>query len=369
PRQPSLMVTELMDYLSRGYGWNFEANTEASQLTRLPLHSFSEANFAPVQGDSAHPNARRSFESSWLRLMQSRSDADSTEPLTSNPASSITIPDLVRFLENPGRSFANQSLGLFLHQYADELSDDEPFSSTKLVEYKLRDQLLVADLSGDEKCMQQVVDQYTLSGKLPDNHLAKAIIEQSQDQASAIAQQLHLNGINDAQTVPIEVAVSGVVIQGKVKCLIQNTDEGAAIQLLMSRPSTPKTKDWLNLWVTSLVAQVHFSQPVSGVSVHQDKNLVLNQDEILDDAAKVLELIVSHYQQGLSEALVLDAQLGQDLVKIGQGEPAKAFTKWQQNWHHHKWLWPQTPELKDWQDRLYSLYQPMVHAIKEVNHG
>ncbi|MCS5559197.1 MAG: hypothetical protein NZ738_07350, partial [Oceanospirillaceae bacterium] len=315
--------------------------------------------------------------------MQSQSDADETEPLPSNPPSNITIADLVRFLENPGRSFANQSLGLFLHQYADELSDDEPFSSTKLVEYKLRDQLLAADLSGDDECMQQVVEQYTLSGKLPENHLAKAIIEQSQDQASAIAQQLHLNGVNDTQTMPIEVTVSGVVIQGKVQCLIQKTDAVAIIQLLMSRPSTPKTKDWLNLWITGLVAQVHFSQAVSGVSVHQDKNLVLNQDEALDDAATMLELIVSHYQQGLSEALVLDAQLGQDLVKIGQGEPAKAFTKWQQNWHHHKysqaydfssdpyrrWLWPQTPQLKDWQERLYSLYRPMVSAIKEVKHG
>ncbi len=383
PRQPSLMVTELMDYLSRGYGWNFEVNSQASQLSKLPLHSFSEANFAPGQDDCAQPTARRSFESSWLRLMQLSSDADPAEPLPSNLPSSITIADLVRFLENPGRSFANQSLGLFLHQYADELSDDEPFSSTKLVEYTLRDQLLAADLSGDDECMQQVVDQYTLSGKLPDNHLANAIIDQSQDQASAIAQQLHLNGFNDAQTVLMEVTVGGVVIEGKVQCVNQNADSVATIQLLMSRPSTPKTKDWLSLWITSLVAQVHFSKPVSGVSVHQDKNLLLTQDEPLDDAAAMLELIVSYYQQGLSEALVLDAQLGQDLVKIGQGEPVKAFTKWQQNWHHHKysqaydfssdpyrrWLWPQAPEMKDWQERLYRLYQPMVSAIKEVKHG
>ncbi|HCH33734.1 MAG TPA: exodeoxyribonuclease V subunit gamma [Oceanospirillaceae bacterium] len=387
PRQPSLMVTELMDYLGRGYGWDFDANSPTSQLTRLPLHSFSEANFTPVQGDPAQTNTRLSFESSWLRLMQSRSDADADadamEPLPSNPANNITIADLVRFLENPGRSFANQSLGLFLHQYADELSDDEPFSSTKLVEYQLRDQLLAADLSGDEKCMQQVVDQYTLSGKLPDNHLAKATIEQSQDQASAIAQQLHLNGVNDAQAVSVEVTVDDVVIEGKVQCLIQAADEVTRVQLLLSRPSTPKIKDWLNLWITSLVAQVHFSQTVSGVSVHQDKNLVLSQDQTLDGAATMLELIVSHYQQGLSQALVLDAQLGQDLVKIGQGEPAKAFAKWQQNWHHHKysqaydfssdpyrrWLWPQAPQLKDWQERLYSLYQPMVSAIKEVKHG
>jgi len=228
-----------------------------------------------------------------------------------------------------------------------------------------------------------VVDQYTLSGKLPDNHFAQAIIEQSQDQASAMAQQLYLNGVNNTQAVALEVTVGGVVIQGKAPCLIQITDEVVAIQLLLSRPSTPKIKDWLNLWITGLVAQLHFSQAVSGVSVHQDKNLVLNQDAALDDAAATLELIVSCYHQGLNQALVLDAQLGQDLVKIGQGEPAKAFTKWQQSWHHHKysqaydfssdpyrrWLWPQAPEMKDWQERLYRLYQPMVSAIKEVKHG
>jgi exodeoxyribonuclease V gamma subunit len=140
PRQPSLVLSELMDYLTRGYGWNFNPTQADSKLRQLPLHSFSKDNFNPLSTPS--------FETSWLRLLQAESlDEDHSVVGPSDHLKALTVSGLVRFLENPGRTFANESLGLYLHDYDLELDDDEPFESSKLVEYKLRQCMLAAVLS------------------------------------------------------------------------------------------------------------------------------------------------------------------------------------------------------------------------------
>lgn len=376
PRQPSLMVTELMDYLARGYGWNFDLNNKTSQLRKLPLHSFSLDNFRPRHGDHSSP----SFESPWLRLLQAEADTASAsiELPSSGPIASLTVKQLVQFLDNPGRFFCNQSLALFLHDNSDELSDNEPFSSSKLVEYKLREQLLAADLSGDSELNQRVVDEYMLSGKLPENHLAKAIIDTSLEQAAGIAAQLQENGYQEAQTHTINACINGITISSQVQLVTTSTDKDQ-VKLLLFRPSTPKIKDRLTLWLTSLVAQVHFGAAIAAVSVHQDKNLVLGE---LEHAQAQLQLILAYYQQGLGQALALDAELGQAIVKLDRQDTEKRLAKWQQKWQQQKfsqsydfsndpyrrWLWSQTPEFSDWQDSLQELYDPMVKAISEVKH-
>jgi exonuclease V gamma subunit len=124
---------------------------------------------------------------------------------------------------------------------------------------------------------------------------------------------------------------------------------------------------------------VHFGAAIAAVSVHQDKNLVLGE---LEHAQAQLQLILAYYQQGLGQALALDAELGQAIVKLDRQDTEKRLAKWQQKWQQQKfsqsydfsndpyrrWLWSQTPEFSDWQDSLQELYDPMVKAISEVKH-
>ena len=139
-------------------------------------HSFSEANFAA----QSHP----SFESAWLRLLQAQASDENIPALGLLPSTKpIKISDLVRFLENPGRCFANQSLGLYLHDYDLDLEDNEPFNSSKLVEYKLRDQMLSAVLSDEPRACELVRQEYQLNGQLPESHLTHNIIQTSLDKA------------------------------------------------------------------------------------------------------------------------------------------------------------------------------------------
>ncbi|MDC9720655.1 MAG: exodeoxyribonuclease V subunit gamma [Gammaproteobacteria bacterium] len=375
PRQPSLILSELMDYLNRGYGWNFDPKSPASKLTQLPLHSFSEDNFSA---------ARSSFETSWLRLLQSVAEPEEqaiTPPITPlNSTKAITISELVRFLENPGRTFATQTLGLYLHRYELGLEDDEPFSNSKLVEYKLREQMLGAMLSNDPQAIEVVTEEYQLSGKLPDNHLANVAIETSQDQSQTLVEQLQQFNYSQVNKYPVSVCIAGFTIEDQLPLLGNPAIEDCSLKAILSRPSTAKTKDGLTLWLTCLVAQVAFQRPVSGVAVHLEKNLELDN---IDHALEQLQIIVELYSRGLTQALPLDAELGQELLKIDQQDTAKRLNKWHKKWHHHKysksfdfasdpyrrWLWPQTPHLNDWEAQFSQLYQPMVDAIKVVKHA
>tara|TARA_B110000240_G_scaffold67229_1_gene76578 strand:+ start:512 stop:3925 length:3414 start_codon:yes stop_codon:yes gene_type:complete len=373
PRQPSLILSELMDYLHRGYGWSFDQAQSHAQLRQLPLHSFSEDNFnAP---------SKLSFEASWLRLLQAQSGEEKPVVIDPTvPATPLTVSDLVRFLENPGRSFAHQSLGLYLHDYDLGLEDDEPFNSSKLVEYKLRQQMFVAALSHEPEACQLVREEYQLNGQLPESHLAASIIDTTQQQAQELVDELQALGYEEVQKHWVSMAISGVIIEDYLPLMGDATDVTSPLKAILSRPTKAKTKDRLTLWLTSLLAEVAFQQPVVGVSVHLEKNLQLHE---LHDAAGQLDKILALYTLGLTQALPLDAELGQELLKVDPQDIDKRRVKWQKKWYHHKysqsfdfssdpyrrWLWPQTPSFDDWHESFFEVYQPMVDCIKEVKHA
>jgi len=373
PRQPSLVLSELMDYLTKGYGWNFNPTQPDSKLRQLPLHSFSQDNFNPLSNPS--------FETSWLRLLQAQS-VDEEHGIVAPPGQikSLTVSDLVRFLENPGRTFANQSLGLYLHDYDLELEDDEPFDSSKLVEYKLRQHMLTAVLSHEPEACKAVREEYQLNGQLPESHLAASIIDTSQEQAEALVDELQILGYEQVEKHRVSISVLGVTIEDQLPLLGDPDDEDSLLNVILSRPSKAKPKDRLTLWLTSLIAQVAFEQAVTGVSVHLEKNLELHE---LDGAVDQLHKIIALYKEGLVQALPLDAELGQELLKADPNDIDKRRGKWQKKWYHHKysqsfdfssdpyrrWLWPQTPAFDDWHEQFSEVYQPMVDCIKEVKHA
>ena len=373
PRQPSLILSELMDYLQRGYGWNFDQTQLHGQLHQLPLHSFSEDNFNSL--------SKPSFEASWLRLLQARNTEENQMIIDSAPnIRPVTVNDLVRFLENPGRAFAHQSLGLYLQNYDLGLEDDEPFNGSKLVEYKLRQQMFDAVLSHDPKACQLVREEYQLNGQLPESHLGASIIETTQQQAEGLVDELQILGYKQVEKHWVSMSIAGVTIEDHLPLKGQVSDAASALKVVLSRPTKAKTKDSLTLWLTCLLAEVAFEQPVTGVSVHLEKNLELTA---LHDTVGQLDKIIALYTLGLTQALPLDAELGQELLKVDPQDIDKRRMKWQKKWYHHKysqsfdfssdpyrrWLWPQTPSFDDWHESFSELYQPMVDGIKEVKHA
>jgi len=211
PKQASLVLKELMEYLTLGYGWHFsedstethtdttaEKNTEiniatnaetsqSNQLRHLPLQPFSLKNY---QGKV------KSFDNHWLHLAQQSVTEQTSHKQTPHEQAltlSIPLPDLleydaleacyvmhinlsqlVSFFQHPSKYFAKTQLNLNLEPSALALEDVEPFEFDRLQSYLLREQLIKAQLtpeaSNEEvtKAVQQCITAAKLSGKFPE---------------------------------------------------------------------------------------------------------------------------------------------------------------------------------------------------------
>ena len=388
PRQPSLVVSELMNYLCQGYGWSFDAKNNNSQLMQLPLHGFSESNFSTSEGFNS--TRQLSFEADWLRVIQASQPLHELEEPASLLAQTglnepsdmheaITISDLVNFLENPGRLYAHKHLGLYLKTYDLGLEDDEPFESSALVQHQLRQSMLDAVLSGDPNACEQVWQQYQNNGQLPDSPIGIESLEKSHEEALKLAEKLNEEGYQQIQMHPFSHTEMGFSIEDEIP-LVQPIDAEGPLALLLQRPAKAKPKDQLSLWLTSLVAQVVFNKEVLGVSVHLDKKLKL---EGLIQPQQQLSSILNYYALAKVQPLPLDVELGITLSKLDPLDIQKRHQTWQKKWTgdqyslpfefsndpYRLWLWPQAPSLDDWQEPIEQLYQPMLKCIKVVKNA
>ena len=210
PKQASLVLKELMEYLTLAYGWSFSEenssddlvnNNANNQLRHLPLQPFSIKNY----------NGRsKSFDNHWLNLARQSSRHSSEVNNSNNTADSFKVPlpdliaydaaescyvmnlplaQLIAFFQHPSKYFAKKQLNLNFDLYSLELGDVEPFEFDRLQSYLLREQLIKAQLfkekmskeilpsdeatstestESTELAVQQCITAAKLSGKFPE---------------------------------------------------------------------------------------------------------------------------------------------------------------------------------------------------------
>ena len=198
-KQPSLVLKELLEYLTYGYGWCFDNSLELenspefvnssepdnspeqggslTQLRQLPMQAYSESNYIPVAADhglivntdNSLPttndylgnNHYPSFDANWLALGQTKEsswqrpnlagyvnqsrviDAFEQDGRTQIDNQAVTnielsLNQLIAFFQHPSRAFARAQLQLNLAIEGTELSDDEPFGFEPLASYQTR---------------------------------------------------------------------------------------------------------------------------------------------------------------------------------------------------------------------------------------
>ncbi|MEG3768896.1 exodeoxyribonuclease V subunit gamma, partial [Alteromonas sp. 14N.309.X.WAT.G.H12] len=165
PRQPSLVLSELLDVLYRAY------NVQQPFVRTLPLHPFSPANYS---GDLV------GFDPGWFRLANGlHHQSVVTSPQLPETVSEITgtlnVDTLARGFSHPLKTYANQKLSVYLENNQPVLSDAEPFSENHLLRYKILKAFTSANLMGQDKT--DVEQHYMLSGDLPDTPLAPMLLD------------------------------------------------------------------------------------------------------------------------------------------------------------------------------------------------
>ncbi len=133
---PSVLVSQLRDYLRAGWNGPDGRDVVAQRTTEHPLQPFSRRYF---EGGGLTTFARE-----W-RVAHVPHDAVESAialPLLETSDVPLTVADLVRFLKNPVREFFRARLDVRVSDDAEAVDEDEPFGTDGLELFQLRQALL-----------------------------------------------------------------------------------------------------------------------------------------------------------------------------------------------------------------------------------
>src|SRR6185369_14812375 len=183
---PSVLVSELMDYLAKGF--RHADGTPCGSALRHPLQPFSQAYFRGTPGLFSY--SEQNFQGARAKLAPQRAPA----PFIAAPLGPwgeqecLTLKALVDFLCNPARELLRRRLGIRVEQGLEPLEECEPFTLPTLVKYQLEQEIVTALLSGEEPETPFAVA--CGRGDLPPGVCGEALFERLSEPAAQFAAQV-----------------------------------------------------------------------------------------------------------------------------------------------------------------------------------
>lgn len=267
---PSVLVSQLRDYLSAGWG----KEVVSSRTTQHPLQPFSRLYFENVDPDSPLMTYAREWRTAHGASVGPESESETApvvEPLAAfvqAPNVPLTLSQLTQFLRNPVKTFFRQRLQVAFDETEQDDSDDESFAVDGLQQYKLL-QELVANATAEpselqeQLCVTRSLAKLRKSGVLPIKVFGELEQQGLQDTLSTMltawrTQQARFPHPFERQSIRLEEGV--VVLEDWIDNL-RRSDVG-------TEPGDDDFPDgkvaWLHLKTSNLLQKVgkaHFAQP------------------------------------------------------------------------------------------------------------
>ena len=296
-RQPSVLVTELLDYIEKGFVSSAQTSIPSlidkihvfhklqgfsSQYFRTagPLFSFSKENFNTAQIKKQKHATRVPFFSQPIAL-------------TERP-SAISIKDLCNFFKNPIQALIQKQLGISFQNKQSSLSDNEPFCIEGLNAYAIGQELVDQCLNGCDR--KSCYAYFKATGKLPYGNMGKYAFDVLFNEAEVFVDTLQ----KTLRQNPIEkVYISGNVNEIQVAGELNGFSSSG---LFHYRFATVRAKDKINLWLEHLALE--------SLGKPSTKSVLLGRHETweippIKRPIFHLEKIVNWYISGLSTPLLL----------------------------------------------------------------
>jgi len=426
-KQPSLVLKELMDYLTQGYGWSFandnsgDNENNKSQLQQMPMQPFSEANYLPKDylTGNASSSVKASFDANWLKLAQNDhnkvtgTELDLVIQDENIPQESLTSNDLIRFFQHPSKMFAQQSLNLYLDDNDVQLDDVEPFSADYLESYLLKQALLDASLHVDSEetvenghivNTEQVLHAAKLSGKFPDLPSTQDNFDAWLDEIKQFSQEIITQGCENPDLVDCDITLQltpktvqnntqDQLITLSAKVPVKYTNEG--VQLVFYRSTSAKAKDLFTLFLHQLIVQLWQQQNADAVN-YGDNPLSQVQNtcgfyfnakaqkveqynvSFIENAEVELNMLLEVYKQGQKQALLLNSEIAAQVFKQSRGKDVEMTQeRFELFWNgtdstrgagddpYIHYFWQQCPDIFTYLPRLKSVYQSLYQHLNK----
>lgn len=246
-RYPSVLVTELVDYLGQSFCLPGDEQCEPDvSEQRVREHVQTMHSRMPFAAENFQPGAfGQSFATEWLPAATGSGVAQSAfvQPLLPQPLESLALEQLLRFWHHPVRAWFQQRLGVAFWMEESELPDHEPFVPDSLERYQINAQLLNTLINGDDPA--QLYARHRAAGHLPYGAFGELFWQRQTEEMQEVAAEV-VGQRQAAESWEIKLQLGEVQLTG---WLTQVQADG----LLRWRPGVLNINDGLLLWLEHLV--------------------------------------------------------------------------------------------------------------------
>ncbi|MBI5603213.1 MAG: exodeoxyribonuclease V subunit gamma [Deltaproteobacteria bacterium] len=324
-RPPSVLVSELLDYIEQGY-------TAADQrvldqiMTKHHLQAFSPEYFK--ENEKLFSYSPENFEAAQWAVSQRQDPRPfilNGLPAPPEEWKTIDLDQFCGFFENPARFFLRRRLGIYLAEEAGIPDENEPFDLSGIDRYQLEQDLVKKVLR--KQSLKESLLAIKASGQLPHGAPGEWLFDQTCQGLDSFARTV-LSYTEKGAFNPLEVDLSldGFRLMGRID---QRFPDG----IIHYRYARMRPQERLRLWIHLQVLNLMKAQegPCQGILICKDKSCrVLPAEE----TAQSLKTLIDLYWQGLTRPLhffpLSSWAFAESMEK--HGDPEKAKTAARKTW-------------------------------------
>ena len=289
---PSVLVSELLDYLDRAFEMPHQGLAREHLLTRHRLHPFNVDYF------SQQDDRLFSYSSDNCRAGEvGRRARSEPREFVSGPVTepeeewrTVDINNLVAFFRNPAQFFIKKRLGITLPNRFGTLQEREPFALDGLTQYGIEQDLLGKALSGAD--LEAELPVLLASGQLPHGHCgatsSRKLCRDMEAFAAVVGTHLTSKPLAPAM---VDRMIGDLTLVGRIDGL---NEQGLACY----RPAPLQPKDMLKIWLLHLV--LNCAKPTPSVLIGKG---LMQAYQPVENSGALLEELLALYWRGLREPL------------------------------------------------------------------
>jgi exodeoxyribonuclease V gamma subunit len=289
---PSVLVSELLDYLDRAFEVPRGKTAKEFLVTEHRLHPFNVDYFSRADERLFSYSVDNCRAGEMARGARSQPRMFVSNPIAEpeDEWRTVDLASLIAFFRNPTQFFIKKRLGINLSSGAGMLEEREPFVLGSLAQYQIEENLLEKAISG--RGLEQEIPLILASGWLPHGPYgttsARKLCHDMKAFAAIVA--AHVNS-KPLPPVMIDRVVGHWTLNGRIDGLNE-------MGLACYRPAVLQPKDMLRIWILHLA--LNYTSRSSSVLIGKESMQVYRP---VEDSSELLSDLLALYWQGLREPL------------------------------------------------------------------
>jgi exodeoxyribonuclease V gamma subunit len=306
-RPPSVLVSELMDYIEQNYAFEIQGDSSADIIDHLTMHHKLQPFHPEYFRIPPHRNYDTLFSYSRensdaaaaIANIAQKSGTLFSSPLPPPPEEfrQVGIDELVRFYLHPARYILRKRIGIAAIEEFRSLQTSELFEIKGLDRYVLGNDILAhISAGGDLESLYQVKKA---AGQLPHGRMGKVYFSRIVTEAQTFQKTIEeLASGQKLEKLEISLDVGCFTLAGHL-------DNVGATGLVQYRYAVIKPKDLIRGWIFHLALNHYRKSEISDSMKHTfvaGKNKTFQYLPVAEDST-LLEELLSLYWLGLCEPL------------------------------------------------------------------